>query len=79
MSTASNAAVGRGVLKVVAATAAYGALHTGLASETAKGWAEQAVGRRVRNAFYRPMFNAVAGPFSRMRQPANVASCRCSG
>ena len=57
---APPAAVRAGILKAVTATVAYAALHSALASETAKGAAERAVGTRVRNAFYRPMFNVVA-------------------
>ncbi len=57
---APPAAVRAGILKAALATVAYAALHSALASETAKAAAERAVGTRARNAFYRPMFNVVA-------------------
>ena len=57
---APPAAVRAGIFKAALATAAYALLHTGLATEAAKAAAERAVGTRARNAFYRPMFNAVA-------------------
>ena len=57
---ASPVAAARSVVKAVLATAAYAALHSALASETAKSAAERAVGTRLRNGLYRPMFNAVA-------------------
>ncbi len=57
---APPAAVRAGIVKAGVATVAYAALHSALASETAKAAVERAVGTRVRNAFYRPMFNVVA-------------------
>ncbi len=61
MSTdAPPAAVRAGIFKAALATAAYAALHSALASETAKSAAERVVGTRTRNAFYRPIFNVVA-------------------
>ena len=50
-----------GVAKAILATAAYGAVHSLLASRRAKDAAERWVGTRRRNAFYRPAYNAVAG------------------
>jgi protein-S-isoprenylcysteine O-methyltransferase Ste14 len=42
------------------ATVAFAAVHSLLASRGAKDLAERAVGTRVRNAWYRPAYNAVA-------------------
>jgi hypothetical protein len=50
----------KGALKTAAATVTFAVVHSALASERAKGLAEHAVGRRARNGWYRPVYNAVA-------------------
>ena len=44
------------MLRVLAATAAYGAVHSLLASRAAKETAARLLGRRARNALYRPFY-----------------------
>jgi protein-S-isoprenylcysteine O-methyltransferase Ste14 len=53
----------QGMLKTAAATAAFGIVHSALASRAAKRTAEQALGSRARNGLYRPLYiaQAVAG------------------
>ncbi len=46
--------------KVLAVTAGFAALHSLLASRTAKKTAENLFGERARNAFYRPFYNTQA-------------------
>ena len=48
----------RGMLQAAAATAAFGVLHSALASRTAKRLAGQLVGERNRDGLYRAFFNA---------------------
>ena len=50
----------RPALKTAVATVAFAAVHSLLASRGAKDAAERAVGTRLRNALYRPAYNAVA-------------------
>jgi hypothetical protein len=49
-----------GALKVAAATALYGLVHSVLASSWAKDCAAELVGRATADAWYRPVFNAQA-------------------
>jgi hypothetical protein len=44
------------ILKVMAATAIFGMVHSALASHTAKNTAARFVGERRRNAWYRPFY-----------------------
>jgi hypothetical protein len=46
------------MLRVMAATAAYGAAHSVLASRAAKEAAAHLLGHRARDAFYRPFYIA---------------------
>lgn len=46
----------KSVLKVMAATVAFGLIHSALASQKAKTSAVQLVGERRRNAWYRPVY-----------------------
>jgi protein-S-isoprenylcysteine O-methyltransferase Ste14 len=48
----------RSLLKVVAATAVFGLVHSALASRQAKAAAARVFGRRERNGWYRLFFNA---------------------
>jgi methanethiol S-methyltransferase len=50
----------RDTLKAAAATAAFAAAHSALASLPAKAAAGHVAGRRVRNGLYRPLYNLVA-------------------
>jgi protein-S-isoprenylcysteine O-methyltransferase Ste14 len=65
-------------LKTAVATVAFATVHSLLASRAAKGLAERAVGTRLRNALYRPAYNAVAVATTAAlvgyvaRQPARV-------
>jgi hypothetical protein len=45
-----------GMLKVAAATALFGLVHSLLATTAAKDWAAQALGRANADAFYRPLY-----------------------
>lgn len=48
----------RSILKTAAATVAFGAIHSALASRAAKQAAERAFGRRARDGLYRPIYIA---------------------
>jgi methanethiol S-methyltransferase len=50
----------RTIFKVVAATALFAGLHSLLATRRAKSVATALLGERLRNALYRPFYNAVA-------------------
>lgn len=52
--------MGSPALRTAVATVGFAVLHSLLASRGAKGVAERVVGRRLRNALYRPAYNAVA-------------------
>jgi protein-S-isoprenylcysteine O-methyltransferase Ste14 len=57
---AAGSEVGRGVLAVLAATAAFSLVHTLLASRRTKAAVRGAVGARGHDAWYRPFYNAQA-------------------
>ena len=58
--TQPNVSVARTLLKAVAATALFAAVHSVLASEVVKDIAASLVGRRRRDTFYRAGYNAQA-------------------